>query len=248
MGICEHCFVLLDRFAKRPEKGNEGVSGDVEIVALEEVVEGAAAYPADSGCLSSVAVALLQGLDEIAALGLSSGIAERLLGSGTLKSLLRWVLVDRRHRGRAVVSQQGGARQLVFYFGLVDARVAGQDDEALDEVTKLADISGPGLPSERFDGAISQGHVPIVMMAKEIREKRDELQNIILAFAEWWDPDRDDVETIEEIFSKDTLATARLEVAVRGGDNAGIGGEGSAPSNPLELARLKHPKEANLNR
>ncbi len=60
-------------------------------------------------------------------------------------------------------------------------------------------------------------------------------------------PDREDVQTIEQVFTKSPLLDHRLEIAIAGGDDAHVGRMSSRAAQALEPVLLQDPQQLDLH-
>ncbi len=109
---------------------------------------------------------------------------------------------DRRMqaRGAGLRREPHLARQLGPHVGFTDHLALAQDDQSLDEVLELAHVARPALPAEGAHRVLVDGDVGLaVCRAARLAKVRDQEVDVLSARAERGQPERDDVESIEEI-------------------------------------------------
>jgi hypothetical protein len=79
-----------------------------------------------------------------------------------------------------------------------------------------------------------------------IDEVFDQQRDVVGALAKRWHRDRKHVQPIEEIAAERAGLDRRLQVAVRGGDDAHVDAHRCAPSDALELALLQDTEQCDL--
>ena len=85
---------------------------------------------------------------------------------------------------------------------------------------------------------------PFALSRKRLHERR----NVRSTLVERRQDDRDDVEPVEEILAELPGRHHRLEIAIRGGDDADVHRDRLRPADPLDLLLLQAPEDLSLQR
>src|SRR6185295_6345780 len=103
---------------------------------------------------------------------------------------------------------------------------------ALDGVAELADVARPRLGGEasESDGGELGGNGGTLAVAEALEEVGDEEGDVVDALAKGRDAEADDGEAVEEVGAKAALVDLACQVAVGGGDDAGVEGTGGGGS------------------
>src|SRR6187402_23805 len=119
-----------------------------------------------------------------------------------------------------------------------------QDHDALDEIAQFTHVAGPLVLLENFNCVIRNLHAWATVLTTElVEELLHEGRNIFATIAQWRNEERDDVETIEEIFAEVSSCDLFFEVLVGRGDQAHVDvhGIGSADrKEALLIERTQH--------
>ena len=75
----------------------------------------------------------------------------------------------------------------------------------------------------------------------------DERRNVFASFAQQRELDGDNVQAMEQIFAEFPFANHRFEVAVRGGHDAHVHGDGAVAADALDFALFEHAQEFRLH-
>ena len=78
-------------------------------------------------------------------------------------------------------------------------------------------------------------------------EVEDEFREVFATFAEWWECQRNDIQSIEEIFTELSAADEFFEVAVGGGDESHVDFHTAVAADGFKLPLLKHSQELDLS-
>ncbi len=156
------------------------------------------------------------------------------------------------HRIRLVAARGGGFfhRRVVGEFrrqyGFCDDRLRYQSGEAADQVFEFAHVAGPAIGGEHGHGAGIDGFggqaLGLRLVQKMLREDGD----VVGAFTQGRQADGDDVEAVEQVFAELAAADEGAQVAMGGGDDAGIGANRLAAADGGEFAFLQHAQQAGL--
>jgi hypothetical protein len=131
--------------------------------------------------------------------------------------------------------------------GGADGLALRHEDRTLDGVIELADVAGPGVRQEGFDGAFFEaGDGLAVVLCVLAEEVGGEDRDVLAAVAERWQADFDGVEAEEQVLAEAALGDGDVEVGVGGGEDADIDAASLGGTNPLELAGLDGAKKLRL--
>ena len=123
------------------------------------------------------------------------------------------------------------------------------DDGALHAVLEFAHVAGPCM---RHDGAqcgLREAlDAALVLAPVELEEVLGEQAQVVAAFAQRWHLDHDHAEPVVEVLAEATVGDHRLEVAIGGGDDAGIDGARLEPADALHDMVLQEAQELDLQR
>lgn len=123
----------------------------------------------------------------------------------------------------------------------------GKDGGTFDGIFEFADIAGPGMGAEGVEGALGDAAgltgAGVDFVAEEMG---DEHGDVVLAFAEGWHGDGDDVEAVEKVFAEATVADELLEVFVGGGEDADVDVDGEVVADAADFLFLEDAQEATL--
>jgi hypothetical protein len=86
------------------------------------------------------------------------------------------------------------------------------------------------------------GYVAVVLLIVQIQEVGDQFGDVLVAIAQGWQVDRHDVESIVQVFPEPAGGNLGQQIAVAGGDDAGVDADGLRVANPLKLALLQSPQ------
>ena len=128
-----------------------------------------------------------------------------------------------------------------------DGVVAGEKEGLADGVLEFADVARPGLllkQSDGFGGDGRGGNADLgAIFAKEVTSH---FRDILLALVEGREGDGDDVEAIEEILAEHSFLDGSFEVAMGGGNDADIDGDGFPAADALDDFFLQDAKQLAL--
>ena len=129
-----------------------------------------------------------------------------------------------------------------------DLAALRHEDEPLDEVLQLPDVSRPVVvPEKLHDLRIRPGDLPVELAVEFIDKVAHERGDVLLALPQRRDVDRHDVEPVEEVLPEETFLHILLEVAVRGGHEPHVHLDRLDAAHPFELVILDHPQELYLH-
>src|SRR5262249_13111201 len=122
-----------------------------------------------------------------------------------------------------------------------------EDHGALDHVLKLPDVARPGIRFEQRRGLRARSSEPPSGSRREsIDEVLDQKRDVLAPFTQRWDPDREDVQAIEQVLAESPLRDLRLQIPVRGTDDANVDRQGPGASDPLEFPFLQDAEQLRL--
>ncbi len=131
----------------------------------------------------------------------------------------------------------------------VNDPIARHDEGVLHSVLELADVARPAMREELRLGLrreVRRGKSGLRHVGRE--KVASQRQDIAGTIAERRDVDVRDVEAIEEIFAKATLADGLGQAGVGGRDEAHVDGHGAPRPDAHHLALLQHAEELDLRR
>jgi hypothetical protein len=118
-----------------------------------------------------------------------------------------------------------------------------KDGGALDDVPQLADIAGPAMRHHAVHRALAERHA-----ARPLGEEMlDQQRHVLAALAERRQVDREDGEAIEEILAETLGRNGFVDVAVSGGDYAGVDRDLAAAADALHRTLLDHAQQLHLH-
>jgi hypothetical protein len=120
----------------------------------------------------------------------------------------------------------------------------GADDGGLDRVRELARVAGPGGVLAGGERAARDREGGEAVFAAGVRaEVLDELGDVVAARLEGGDFDGNDVEAVVEVFAELFCGDARLEVGVRGREDADVRADRGRGAERVVGARLEELEE-----
>ena len=132
--------------------------------------------------------------------------------------------------------------------GRISASLGGEH-RLLDDVQQLAHVAGPGVVSESALGLLREAARRTIVGARGARgETAGERKDVLRPVGEPRQPDRDDVDPVEEIVAKSALLDETREVAPRGDDQARAERVRRHAREPAEVLLLEDAQELGLRR
>src|SRR5713101_1620443 len=129
----------------------------------------------------------------------------------------------------------------------LDALLRRHDDEALDEVAQLANVTGPGIAEKDFHRGLADFLAAASVSGAEFSEEvARERGNVFAAVAERGNEKGNDVQAVEKVLTKRAAGDFLLEVFVGGGDDANVHGDGLAGADGFEALLLEDAKDFGL--
>ena len=121
------------------------------------------------------------------------------------------------------------------------------NQDALDEILELSHVAGPTVRLEPLKRGLGvMGRVPMDAPGFGLGQPQEEKSDIFDPFPKGRHRDVDDVEPVIEILAKLIMADAFQEVAVGGGKDPRVDGNGAAVADAFETAVLEYMQQFGL--
>src|SRR5262245_59182029 len=168
--------------------------------------------------------------------------------------LRRFLELAERARGHVVVGGGGIGRcrlrlaaDDVAEIVDVDDVARRHDQQALDGVLQFADVSLPArLLHELERGRREPLRAAVVLAAEDVHEVTDERGDVLAPVAQRRDADGDDAQAEVEVLPEGPLLDLRVEILVRGCDDADVDLDGARGSQALHFPFLQHAEHLGL--
>src|SRR5882762_8828898 len=122
-----------------------------------------------------------------------------------------------------------------------------EDDRALDDVLKLADIPGPIVGSEPLERpCLDAPDFLASLLSKALDQILGQQRDVVGSVAERGDFDGNDIQPIVKVLAELALRDGAFQVAIARGQDADVHGDWLVASDPLELSFLQHPEQGGL--
>ncbi len=149
------------------------------------------------------------------------------------------------HRGRIPLC---GLRQIRRQVGNLDFLVVAKQRAPFDDVFELSDVSRPFVFHEgphrvRLDAEHFLAEPRVVFFEK----MRDEQRNVLLSFPQGRQMNVNNVQSIEEVLSKQSLLNSRSQILIGGGHEPHLHLGGGDAAHPFELAFLDGAEQLDLH-
>src|SRR5258708_6073173 len=129
----------------------------------------------------------------------------------------------------------------------LDARLRANNDQALDEVAKLADIARPRVPQQNLHGGIGELARSLAIRGAElVQEIPGQDRNVLFAVAQGRHEEGNYVQPVKEILAEGAARDLLLEILVRGRQYANIDTERLAGADRLEALLFQHAQHFRL--
>ena len=155
-------------------------------------------------------------------------------------------------RGFPGDGRQGLLVKLVFYEltdeVFRDHFFPGHDEEAFQEVFQLSYVSGKGITHKELEGLGGKQEFSIVDFLHFGQEETGESGDVLFSFPQWWKPDREDIQTIVEIFPKAAFLDQSFQVLIGSGHEPYFYPDGFVTSQSFKLPFLDKTQEFALER
>ena len=93
---------------------------------------------------------------------------------------------------------------------------------------------------------VDMRHEAIVLLVVDLEEVARQLRDVIAAGPQRRQIDRDHVESVVEVFTKPLAGNFIEQLAVAGGDHAGVDANRLGVTHPFKLPLLEHPQKFDL--
>ena len=121
------------------------------------------------------------------------------------------------------------------------------DDGPLDVVLQLADVARPLVLLQRGERPrLDVGHVAVVLLIVQVEKMSDQFRDVLAALAQRRQVDRHDVEPVVQVLAEPAGGGFGQQVAVAGGDDAGVDADRLRVADALELALLQRAEQLHL--
>lgn len=118
----------------------------------------------------------------------------------------------------------------------------------LQDPSQLPHVSRPGTAREKLHGLGAHPRETLPAPGPQLlHEMLDQQREVVESFPKGRQVDRNDVDAEEEVFTNSPLGDQLGEVAVGGGDDSDVHGDGAIVADPLNLLRLQRPQEFHLD-
>src|SRR6267378_7298172 len=107
----------------------------------------------------------------------------------------------------------------------LDACLRTNNDQALDQIAKLAYVSRPGMPQQNFHSRLSQlARLLSISGAELVQEVFGQDGNVLFAVAQRRHEEGNYIQPIEKVLAESATRNFLLEVFVGGGQDAYVNG------------------------
>src|SRR6185369_15854748 len=111
----------------------------------------------------------------------------------------------------------------------VEHGAAREHDAALDQIFELTHVARPVVADQSLQRRGSdRAHGSSGLSRGALQEVKREWANVGATFAQRWERQRNDVQAVEQVRAKATVANRLLEVAIGGGDDPDVDAHGLA--------------------
>ncbi len=129
-----------------------------------------------------------------------------------------------------------------------DHALVDRDDQPLDQILKLSNVSRPGVLLQRLDRCRRQDLlVAPVFRAERPKEHRGDEREIFWPVTQGRKGDRDHRETVVQVLAKGSSLHRVFEVLVGGGNESDVDGDRVSSAQPSNLAVLEHTEKIDLH-
>ncbi len=123
----------------------------------------------------------------------------------------------------------------------------GPDERLLDEVFQLANIARPRIPSQKLQCLFAEFDTGASFLLQPFLEEMfGQERNILAAFTEWRENERNDVDAIVEVFSELRFSNKVIKILVRRCHDADIDLDWLNPPDSCKFALLDDTQELRL--
>src|SRR6516164_2281554 len=122
-----------------------------------------------------------------------------------------------------------------------------QDHRSLNHVLQLANVTGPMVRLKHFQSSLVDildllSDLACVALRKVFHQHGD----VLFATSQRWHIDGKHIKPVKQVASEGSCVDSCLQVAVGGGDNTHVNGDGLIPADALKLALLQYTQQGNL--
>ena len=129
----------------------------------------------------------------------------------------------------------------------VQHRSRGQHDRAVDDVLQLTHVARPVVAGEHLERARRHAaHVAPAVARRLADEVLHEMRNVLPPLAQRRQAQRDDVQSVKQVFPERALAHRGPQVGIGGREHADVHGDRPLAAHPLDLPLLEHAQELGL--
>jgi hypothetical protein len=122
-----------------------------------------------------------------------------------------------------------------------------EHDKSFDNIAELADVSGPVVLPQGIETPNGNGDVLVVLRTGSSTEVLYERANISSSIAQWWHPNGNDIQSIEEVFAKPSVSNVLLDATVGRCHKTYIGSYRLRPAERFIFSLLKQPQQFQLD-
>ena len=145
--------------------------------------------------------------------------------------------------GQADCRRLGGRQAQV---DRLDEQAVAQHQGTLQGVFQLAHVARPGVLQQRLAGAFGEQLVGVFMGGAALNEAARQRQDVLAAFAQRRNVQRQHVQAIEQVFAEAPLGDFFAQIAVGGGDDAHVQLDVATPAQAFHPAFLQHAQQLGL--
>src|SRR5258708_29401033 len=129
----------------------------------------------------------------------------------------------------------------------LDARLRANNDQSLDEVAKLADVSRPRVPQQNLHGGIGELARSLAVRGAElVQEIPGQDGNVLFAVTQRRHEEGNYVQPVKEILAEGTARDFLFEILGRGWQDANIDTQRLAGADRLEALLFQHAQNLRL--
>src|SRR6266851_2245667 len=129
----------------------------------------------------------------------------------------------------------------------LDARVRANNDQALDEVAQLANVSRPRMPQQDLHGRIAELARSLTVRGTELVQKMPRQDgDVLFAVAQRRYEEGNYVQPIEKVLAEGAARDLLFEVLVCGGQNANVDAQSLAGADRLEALLFQYAQHFRL--
>jgi hypothetical protein len=131
--------------------------------------------------------------------------------------------------------------------GNLHDRSAGEDTSTLQDILQFSNVAWPGIGYESVHVLLPYAFEGLRQFAlKVLKEMGDDERDVLASLTERRNVDRQDVQSVEEIFPEAMVGDLLHQVPIGGGDQPYIDVDRPGASDALEFMLLQHPQQFDL--